>query len=309
MDLRAAPPLTLSTPLLPHAAPPDSPGVFTPAPCAAGAGRATCPALAHHPAPMPRIALVLAALVAFAGRPAAQPFQADRVPAAEAAFQDGLAAYRAGDYAAAERLFTRAATDYGFTERTTAATLMAARAAYADGAFDRAALGRHAPRDELPGQPLRRRRPGPAPAHRGGLRGPGVRPRHRAARYRGGGLLRAGPVQRRPHRGRRAQCPCRGRGGAARADGVPRHEGDRPRRRGRRPRRRRGRGGRGRRAAVQRRGRAGGGRRRGARRDAPRPARDGPVGRAGPAVRVSRPTRRSRRAAARWPATPSAGWA
>ena len=88
---------------------------------------------------MPRIALVLVALVAFAGRPAAQPFQADRVPASEAAFQDGLAAYRAGDYAAAERLFTRAATDYGFTERTTAATLMAARAAYADGAFDRAA--------------------------------------------------------------------------------------------------------------------------------------------------------------------------
>ena len=88
---------------------------------------------------MSRIALVLVALVAFAGRPAAQPFQADRVPASEAAFQDGLTAYRADDFAAAERLFTRAATDYGFTERTTAATLMAAKAAYAAGDFDRAA--------------------------------------------------------------------------------------------------------------------------------------------------------------------------
>ena len=88
---------------------------------------------------MTRLALVFAALVAVAGRPAAQPMTADRVPAADAAFEGGVAAYRAGDYAGAERLFTRAATEFGYTERTTAATLMAAKAAYAAGDFARAA--------------------------------------------------------------------------------------------------------------------------------------------------------------------------
>ena len=88
---------------------------------------------------MPRLVLVLAALVAFAGRPAAQPLTADRVPASDAAFEGGLAAYRAGDYAGAERLFSRAATEFGYTDRTTAATLMAAKAAYAAGDFARAA--------------------------------------------------------------------------------------------------------------------------------------------------------------------------
>ncbi|MDT0631004.1 ABC transporter substrate-binding protein [Rubrivirga sp. S365] len=82
---------------------------------------------------------VLVALMALAGRPAAQPAVPDRVPASDAAFEEGLAAYQAGDYAAAERLFTRAATEYGYTERTTAATLMAAKAAYAAGDPERAA--------------------------------------------------------------------------------------------------------------------------------------------------------------------------
>ena len=88
---------------------------------------------------MPRLVLLLAALVAFAGRPAAQPAQADRVPASEASFQSGIEAYRAGNFLAAERLFSRAATEYGFTARTTAATLMEAKAAYAAGDFATAA--------------------------------------------------------------------------------------------------------------------------------------------------------------------------
>ena len=93
----------------------------------------------HHPAPMSRLALVVAVLVTLAAPAVAQPAEADRVPASEAAFQGGLDAYDAGAYAAAERLFTRAATEYGYTERTTAAMLMAAKAAYAAGDFDRAA--------------------------------------------------------------------------------------------------------------------------------------------------------------------------
>lgn len=87
----------------------------------------------------PRIVLLLIAFVAFAGLPAAQPTTADEVPASETAFQNGLSAYRAGDYADAERLFSRAATEYGFTQRTTAATLMAAKSAYAAGDLERAA--------------------------------------------------------------------------------------------------------------------------------------------------------------------------
>ena len=91
------------------------------------------------PTPWLRLVLALVVLVAVADRPDAQPAEADRVPASEAAFQSGLDAYDGGDFAAAERLFTRAATEYGYTERTTAATLMAAKAAYAAGDLDRAA--------------------------------------------------------------------------------------------------------------------------------------------------------------------------
>jgi len=83
-------------------------------------------------------ALVFALLLAVASPLAAQPATADAVPAAEAAFQNGLASYRQGEYAEAVRLFTRAADEYGYNERTTAATFMAAKAAYADGAFERA---------------------------------------------------------------------------------------------------------------------------------------------------------------------------
>lgn len=82
--------------------------------------------------------LCLLILTVLAAPLAAQPVTADAVPAAEAAFQNGLASYRSGDYAEAERLFSRTADEFGYNERTTAATLMAAKAAYADGDFDRA---------------------------------------------------------------------------------------------------------------------------------------------------------------------------
>lgn len=84
--------------------------------------------------------LVLLALVCALAGPAAlaQPATAEAVPAAEAAFQNGLASYRQAEYAEAERLFSRAADEFGYNERTTAATLMAAKAAYADGDLDRA---------------------------------------------------------------------------------------------------------------------------------------------------------------------------
>lgn len=85
--------------------------------------------------PLWSLCLLLTLLAAPA---ASQPAAADAVPAAEAAFEDGLERYRAGEYAEAERLFTRAADEYGYNQRTTAATLMAAKAAYADGDFDRA---------------------------------------------------------------------------------------------------------------------------------------------------------------------------
>ena len=86
---------------------------------------------------MVRLLCLLLALAA-AGPAAAQPATAESVPAAEAAFQNGLAAYQQGAYAEAARLFARAADEFGYNERTTAATLMTAKAAYADADFDRA---------------------------------------------------------------------------------------------------------------------------------------------------------------------------
>ena len=84
-------------------------------------------------------ALVLAlSFAVVAPTASAQPATADVVPAAEAAFQNGLASYRQGDYAEAARLFDRAATEFGYNERTTAATLMSAKAAYAEGEYIRA---------------------------------------------------------------------------------------------------------------------------------------------------------------------------
>jgi ABC-type branched-subunit amino acid transport system substrate-binding protein len=68
----------------------------------------------------------------------AQPATAERVPAAESAFENGLQAYVEGAHEEASRLFTRAAEDFGYNARTTAALVMAGKAAYAAGDFDRA---------------------------------------------------------------------------------------------------------------------------------------------------------------------------
>lgn len=80
---------------------------------------------------MPRsILLVCLLLVQTAG---AQPDTAPRVPAAETSFDSGTRSYESGEYAEAFRLFTRAADDFGYNARTTAALLMAGKSAYADG--------------------------------------------------------------------------------------------------------------------------------------------------------------------------------
>lgn len=83
--------------------------------------------------------LALVLLLTF-GAPlgAAQDTTPERVPAAEAAFQNGLASFRTADYEEAERLFRRAAGEFGVNERTTAATLMQARSAYARAEFEAA---------------------------------------------------------------------------------------------------------------------------------------------------------------------------
>jgi ABC-type branched-subunit amino acid transport system substrate-binding protein len=86
-----------------------------------------------------RFWIALVVLAAAASGPArAQPTTAAQVPAAEEAFQDGLGAYEDGDFAEAEALFRRAADDFGFNERTTAATLMAAKSAFAAADFEAA---------------------------------------------------------------------------------------------------------------------------------------------------------------------------
>lgn len=87
-----------------------------------------------------RLVTLLALLVLAAAPAAAQPDTAERIPAAEAAFENGLESYRDGAYPEAYRLFRRAATEFGYSDRTTAALLMAAKAAYADADYD-AAVG------------------------------------------------------------------------------------------------------------------------------------------------------------------------
>jgi branched-chain amino acid transport system substrate-binding protein len=83
---------------------------------------------------------VLLALLAGAPRPAlAQPASAPHIESAEQAFARGLRSYTAGQYGAAYDAFMRAATEYGFNQRTTAAHLMAGKARYAGGDFEAAA--------------------------------------------------------------------------------------------------------------------------------------------------------------------------
>ena len=68
----------------------------------------------------------------------AQPATADRLTGAETAFQDGLTRFELGEYATAYDHFSRAASEHPYNERTTAALLMAGKAAFADGRFERA---------------------------------------------------------------------------------------------------------------------------------------------------------------------------
>ena len=83
---------------------------------------------------MHRLALGLVLLLSIHGA-AAQPATAPRVSEAETAFESGLAAYREGAYIEAGRLFGRAANDFGYNERTTAALLMMGRSAFAAADF------------------------------------------------------------------------------------------------------------------------------------------------------------------------------
>ena len=87
---------------------------------------------------MLRLVLPLLLLAAVAAPAAAQPATAERVPAAEAAFEEGLGLYRAADFDGAYAAFLRAATEFGYNQKTTAARLMAGKAAYAAGEVERA---------------------------------------------------------------------------------------------------------------------------------------------------------------------------
>ena len=83
-----------------------------------------------------RFFVLVFALVVASAAPAAQPASADAIPAAEAAFQNGLASFRSGDFEEAYRLFQRSATEFDYHARSTAAILMSGRAAYAAGNVD-----------------------------------------------------------------------------------------------------------------------------------------------------------------------------
>lgn len=84
------------------------------------------------------LVLLLCALAASAPA-AAQPAEAPAAPEAEAAFEEGLRQFRAGHFERAGEDFRRAAEDFGFHRRTTAALLMAGKARYASGDLEGAA--------------------------------------------------------------------------------------------------------------------------------------------------------------------------
>jgi len=70
---------------------------------------------------------------------AAQPMEAPSIPAAESAFDNGLRSYQVGQYGQARDHFRRAAEDFDYHQRTTAARLMEAKALYAAGELNAAA--------------------------------------------------------------------------------------------------------------------------------------------------------------------------
>src|SRR5690606_26171789 len=79
------------------------------------------------------LALLLAAPLA------AQPREAASIPAAEQSFRDALRDYEARQYADAYRRIIRAATEYGYNQRTTAAYLMEGKSLDASGQLAEAA--------------------------------------------------------------------------------------------------------------------------------------------------------------------------
>ena len=92
---------------------------------------------AHRLLPMKPLLLLL---VLFVAAPlAAQPREAASIPAAETSFNNALRSYDARQYDDAYRSFIRAATEYGYNQRTTAAYLMAGKSLYADGRLAEAA--------------------------------------------------------------------------------------------------------------------------------------------------------------------------
>lgn len=89
---------------------------------------------------MPRLLLLCLLLAIFAVVPAtAQPMEAPSIPAAESAFDNGLRSYQVGQYEQAADHFRRAAEDFDYHQRTTAARLMEAKARYAAGELNAAA--------------------------------------------------------------------------------------------------------------------------------------------------------------------------
>lgn len=69
----------------------------------------------------------------------AQPREAPSLPTAETAFDRGLRSYQVGQYEAAAQSFRRAAGDFDYHQRTTAALLMEGKALYAGGELEQAA--------------------------------------------------------------------------------------------------------------------------------------------------------------------------
>jgi branched-chain amino acid transport system substrate-binding protein len=84
---------------------------------------------------LPLLALLLLAIPAATAQPATAP----TIPMAEQAFERGLREYRAGRFQAAHEAFIRAATEFGYNQRTTAGHLMAGKSLYAAGEFEGAA--------------------------------------------------------------------------------------------------------------------------------------------------------------------------
>lgn len=85
------------------------------------------------------LCFLLTLISAVATPVAAQPVEAPSIPAAESAFDNGLRSYQVRQYEQAADHFRRAAEDFDYHQRTTAARLMEAKALYAAGELNAAA--------------------------------------------------------------------------------------------------------------------------------------------------------------------------